>query len=206
MSTACLIGRPTGRAAMRAVYCHWDGSPSTMVPVLRRLVLETFDGEPTAAAHYLFAYSGFGYWSSLSGSGDAYSSAMRADTSDGPIHKWTGERWPEDVDVYHDNPASRDAVLEYRDGRYLDSPLLRWSQQWLYIVYREVLAVVRYLPPTERLGNQLPLGINCSALPWSEPVTAAQLLPIEWQANRRVHELFATNAPGRTTAASPIPS
>ena len=32
MSTACLIGRPTGPAAMKAVYCHWDGNPSAMVP------------------------------------------------------------------------------------------------------------------------------------------------------------------------------
>jgi len=195
VSTACLIGRPTGPAAMRAVYCHCDGNPAAMVPVLRRLVLRTFEGDPAAAATYLFAYSGLGYWSSLTGSGDAYSSAMRADTAGGPLHGWTGGR-PPDVDIYHDNPHCRHAVLEYRDGRCLDSALLRWSQQWLYIVYPQVLAVVRYVPPTGRLGNTVPLGINCQPLPWLEPVDAGVLLALKQDANRLVHAVLT--GPPRT--------
>lgn len=201
MSTACLIGRPTGRAAMKAVYCHWDGSPSAMVPVLRRLVLETFDGRPAAAAHYLFAYSGFGYWSSLTGSGDAYSAAMRAESTAGAVHKWTGQPWPEDVDVYQDNGDCRDAVLEYRDGRYLDSALLSWPQRWLYIIYPRVLAVVRYVAPCEALGTRLPLGITCEPLPWADSVSPARLLGIQYRANRQVKELLAAHNSARTVAA-----
>jgi hypothetical protein len=202
VSTACLIGRPTGPAAMKAVYCHWDGNPSAMVPVLRRLVLETFDGRPAAAAHYLFAYSGFGYWSSLTGSGDAYSAAMRAESAAGPLHKWTGERSAGDLDVYQDNPGCRDAVLEYRDGAYLDSALLSWPQQWLYIIYAQVLAVVRYVAPDEALGTRLPLGITCEPLPWADSVSAARLLDIEQRANRRVEQLRAARThPGRAIAA-----
>ena len=45
------------------------------------------------------------------------------------------------------------------------------SEQWLYILYPQVLAVVRYLAPTEALGNRLPLGINCDPLPWADRVT-----------------------------------
>ena len=208
MSTACLIGRPTGPAAMKAVYCHWDGNPSAMVPVLRRLVLDTFDGRPAAAAHYLFAYSGFGYWSTLTGSGDAYSTAMRADGVNGPLHKWTGDPWPEDVDVYQDHPASRDAVLEYRNGRYLDSPLLAWPQRWLYIIYPQVLAIVRYVPSeeAEALGTRLPLGIRCEPLPWSRTPSAPRLLDIEQRANHRVAELLATRIDGRAVAARPLPA
>ena len=198
MSTACLIGRPTGAAAMRAVYCHCDGNPSAMVPVLRRLVLDTFGGDPSAAIGYLFAYSDLGYWSSLTGSGDARSSAMRADTADGALHKRTAGRWPGDVDIYHDNSDCRHAVLEYRDGRYLDGALLRWPQQWLYLVYPQVLAVVRYVPPTERLGNPAPLGLNCQPLPWSERVDSGELLAVEQRANHRVRTFLAT--PARTVA------
>lgn len=202
MSTACLIGRPTGPAAMKAVYCHWDGNPSAMVPVLRRLVLQTFDGRPAAAASYLFAYSGFGYWSALTGSGDAYSAAMRADSAAGPRHKWTGEPWPHDVDVYQDHPGCRDAVLEYRHGAYLASALLCWPQRWLYILYPQVLAVVRYVAPNEALGTHLPLGINCEALPWTDSVSPARLLALEQRANRRVEELLATRThPARAVAA-----
>jgi hypothetical protein len=98
---------------------------------------------PAAAAGYLFAFSGFGYWSQLTGAGEAYSAAMRADRADGAVHKQTGEPWPEDVDVYQDNPDCRLAVLEYRDGAYRDSALLSWPQQWLYILYPQVLAVSR---------------------------------------------------------------
>lgn len=201
MATPCLIGKPTGPDAMKAVYCHCDGNPSAMVPVLRRLVLETCDGRPAAAAHYLFGCSGFGYWSSLTGSGVAYSSAMRADTVDGPVHKWTDERWPADVDIYHDHRHCRGAVLEYRDGYYLDSPLLRWGQRWLYIVYPKVLAVVRYVGPTELLGNTLPMGIRCAALPWAQPVSGAQLREMEQRSDRRVDELLATPAASRALAA-----
>jgi len=201
VSTPCLIGRPTGPAAMRAVYCNCDGYPSAMVPVLRRLVLETFDGRPAAAAHYLFAYAGFGYWSSLTGSGAAFSPAMRADTTNGPIHKWTGDRWPEDVDIYQDNPECRHAVLEYRDGTYLDSPLLSWGQQWLYLIYPQVLAVVRYVAPGETLGNRLPLGINCAALPWADPISVPNLLDIERRATRRLDQLLSSRDHGRTVAA-----
>jgi hypothetical protein len=202
VSTACLIGRPTGRAAMKAVYCHWDGNPPEMAPVLRRLVLETFDGRPAAAAHYLFAYSGFGYWSTLTGSGDAYSAAMRADSANGPVHKWTGQPWPLDVDVYQDHPESSTAVLEYRDGGYVDSALLAWPQRWLYIIYPQVLAVVRYVAPDDALGTRLPLGINCEALPWADSVNPARLLNIEQRANQRVEELLAARThPGRAVAA-----
>lgn len=186
---------------MKAVYCHWDGNPSAMVPVLRRLVLDTFDGRPAAAAHYLFAFSGFGYWSSLTGSGDAYSAAMRADSANGPLHKWTGERWPDDVDIYQDNPASRTALLEYRDGAYIDSTLLSWPQRWLYIIYPQVLAVVRYVPPREDLGNALPLGIACEPLPWADSVSPGRLLDIEQRATRRLDQLMASRTPGRTVAA-----
>jgi hypothetical protein len=62
---------------MEAVYCHWDGNPSAMVPVLRRLVLDSFGGRPAAAADYLFAFSGFGYWSQLTGAGEAQSRDAR---------------------------------------------------------------------------------------------------------------------------------
>ena len=99
-----------------------------------------------------------------------------------------------------DNPDCRHAVLEYRDGRYLDSALLRWPQQWLYIVYPQVLAVIRYVPPTEKLGNPLPLGINCQALPWAEPVTVPELLTVEQRANRRVETIFARCPHHRTVA------
>lgn len=202
MSTACLIARPTGPAGMKAIYCHWDGNPSAMVPVLRRLVLETFEGRPAAAVHYLFAYSGFGYWSSLAGSGDAYSAAMRAESANGTVHACTGEPWPDDVDVYQDHPACRHAVLEYRDGRYLDGALLSWPQRWLYIIYPQVLAVVRYVAPAEDLGNRLPLGINCESLAWTDPVTPAHLLDIEQRATGRLNELLAARSQsGRTVAA-----
>ncbi len=201
MSTPCLIGKPTGPAGLKAVYCHWDGHPSAMVPVLRRLVLDTFDGRPTAAAHYLFGFTGFGYWSSLTGSGDAYSTAMRADSADGPVHKWTGERWPADVDVYQDTPGPRHGVLEYRDGRYLDSALLSWGQRWLYIIYPQVLAVVRYVPAAEHHGDRLPLGITCEPLPWAESVSAARLLGMEQRVDRRVDELLTAHYLGRSIAA-----
>ena len=202
MSTACLIGRPTGPAAMKAVYCHWDGNPSAMVPVLRRLVLETFQARPAAAAHYLFAYSGFGYWSALTGSGDAYSAAMRVDSPAGARHKWTGDPWPDDIDVYQDHPDSRDAVLEYRDGIYLPSALLAWPQRWLYIIYPQVLAVVRYVGPSEALGTRLPLGITCETLPWADSVSPARLLGLQHRANRQVKELLATRThPSRPVAA-----
>jgi hypothetical protein len=187
---------------MKAVYCHWDGNPSAMVPVLRRLVLETFDGRPAAAAHYLFAYSGFGYWSSLTESGDAYSAAMRAESTRGPLHRRTGEPWPDDVDVYQDSPGPRDAVLEYRDGRYLDCALLAWPQRWLYIVYPQVLAVVRYVAPTDALGTHLPLGITCEPLPWADSVSPARLADLEQRADRRVEELLAARThPSRPVAA-----
>ncbi len=175
---------------MKAVYCHCDGNPVAMVRVLRRLVLETFPGDPAAATDHLFAYSRFGYWSSLTGSGVAYSSAMRADTPDGPLHKRAAGRRP-DVDIYHDNPDCRHAVLEYRDGRYLDSALLRWSQQWLYIVYPQVLAVIRYVPPSQQLGNRLPLGIKCQPLPWAKPLSTPRLLALERRANLHVQALLA---------------
>ena len=196
MSTPCLIGRPNGPAGMKAVYCNWDGYPSAMVPVLRRLVLRTFDGYPARAAHYLFRYSGFGYWSSLTGSGNAYSSSMRADTANaGPIHVGTGEPWPTDVDIYHDHPDSRDAVLEYRDGSYLDSPLLNWPQRWLYIIYPSVLAVVRYVAPTPELGHSEPLGIACEPLPWASPVSHSALIALEQTAEAKVERVLATARP-----------
>lgn len=202
MSTACLIGKPTGRAGMKAVYCHWDGNPLEMVPVLRRLVLRAFAGRPGSAADYLFAFSGFGYWSSLSGSGVPYSAAMRVDSVNGAIHKWTGEPWPEDIDVYQDHSECRAAVLEYRNGAYLDSPLLTWPQRWLYIIYPQVLAVVRYVAPTADLGTHLPLGINCGVLPWNAPVTRTRLLGIEQLATRRLESLLSARSDsGRTVAA-----
>jgi hypothetical protein len=165
MSTACLIGRPTGPAAMEAVYRSFDGDPSAMVPVLRRLVLDTFAGDPAAAMRYLFDDTRFRYWSSLTGSGTARSSATRPATPYGPIDLSAAARWPGDADVYQNHPDGRPAVLAYRDRRYVNSALLHWPQQWLYIVYPKVLAVVRYVPPTERLDNRSPLASTAASLP-----------------------------------------
>lgn len=192
MSNACLIAKQHGPDGMKAVYCHWDGTPTTMVPVLRRLVLDTFGGRPADALHYLFRFSGFGYWSELSGSGDAYSSSMREDEpGTGAVHKWTREAWPTDVDVYHDHPDSIDTVLTLGGGSYHDSPLVHWPQRWVYIVYPKVLALVRYVAPSELLGNDVPIGIACDALPWAKPVDSAELQRIETGADRKVDEMFA---------------
>jgi hypothetical protein len=202
MSTACLIGRPTGRASFKAVYCHWDGEPAAMVPVLRRLVLWTFDGKPTDAADYLFRYSGFGYWASLTGSGDAYSSAMRTDTSNiGPIHRQTGEPWPTDVDVYHDDPKSISPVIECRNERFIEAPIVHWPQRWLYIIYPEVLAVVRYVAPTELLGDYVPHGIKCQHFRWDQPANRDDLLEVEQRANERVERALAEGAAGHAITA-----
>jgi hypothetical protein len=93
-------------------------------------------------------------------------------------------------------------VLEYRDGAHLDSALLSWPQQWLYIIYAQVLAVVRYVAPDEALGTRLPLGITCEPLPWADSVSTARLLDIEQRANRRVEQLRAARThPGRAIAA-----
>jgi hypothetical protein len=166
-----------------------------MVPVLRRLVLWTFDGKPADAAHYLLRYSGFGYWASLTGSGDAYSSAMRADTSNiGPIHRQTGEPWPSDVDVYHDDPKSINPVLECRNERFVDAPIVHWPQQWLYVMYRESLAVIRYVAPNELLGDDLPHGIRCEPLRWDQPVSRENLLEVERRANERVERALGAGA------------
>ena len=192
MSTPCLIGRPNGADGFKAVYCHCDGNPSTMVPVLRRMVLCTFDGSPAGAAHYLFRYSGFGYWSSLTGSGDAYCSAMRAETAnDGPVHKWTGEPWPQDIDIYHGDLDRRSAVLEYRDGAYTETPVLNWGQQWLYIIYPQVLAVLRYVAPSQNIGNRTPLGIRCEPIPWLKPIGRSQLVALERRATSKLDEILA---------------
>lgn len=192
MSTPCLIGRPDGAGAFKAVYCNCDGNPSTMVPVLRRLVLRTFGGRASAASHYLLRYAGFGYWSSLTGSGDAYSSGMRAHTANnGPIHKWTGDPWPQDVDIYHDVPHHRDSLLEFRDGAYIDSPVARWGQQWLYLIYPKALAVVRYVGPTAEIGNARPMGVKCEPIPWLSPISRRDLLSVENQAASRLRAVLA---------------
>ncbi len=179
MSTACLIAKQHGPDGMQAVYCHWDGSPTTMVPVLRRLVLDTFNGSTIDALDYLFASAGSGYWSRLSGSGQLH----REDTSD--------RATANTIDVYHDYPDSIDTLLTLRGGSYGDSPLIHWPQQWVYILYREVLAIVRYVAPSQVLGTTEPTGVACQALAWADPVDSALLVRIETEADQKVSQMFA---------------
>jgi hypothetical protein len=149
-----------------------------MVPVLRRLVLDTFNGSPSDALEYLFGSAGAGYWSRLTGSG--------------LLHDEDGTDLPaaHDVDVYHDIPDSIDTLLTLSGGTYGDSPLVAWPQQWVYIIYPEVLAIVRYVGPSETLGSTEPSGIACEAIPWATPLDSEQLFRIEADADERVEAMF----------------
>jgi len=85
-------------------------------------------------------------------------------------------------------------VLECRGEQFVDSPLIHWPQQWLYVIYRDALAIARYVPPTEQLGNDVPLGIKCEPVPWSESVNHDQLVEVERRADERVARAFAESS------------
>lgn len=112
MSTPTLIGVAVPRAAYTARYLHDGAHPDTLVPLLRRIWVETFARDTAAMAAALLAHD----WSDL-----AINPRGRG-----------GDRQPPVPRIGHPVPSGGDGIRHGRLGEDLDGFL-----EWLYLIHPE---------------------------------------------------------------------